>query len=120
MSRVTFGNRTTPFFSALKEKVDQYFKDQKLHTSGNSTLFIKGLLQVFSAVTLYIVLVFFTPGTLVSIMLCFLLGITFAVIGFNIMHEGAHQSFSQNKWINKLSAYSLNAMGGNSHFWKVK
>ncbi len=36
------------------------------------------------------------------------------------MHEGSHQSFSRIPWLNKLSAYSLNALGGNALYWKTK
>jgi linoleoyl-CoA desaturase len=43
-----------------------------------------------------------------------------ALIGFNIMHEGGHQSFSKHKWLNSTSAYFLNVLGGNSYFWKIK
>jgi len=43
-----------------------------------------------------------------------------AVIGFNVMHEGAHGSFSRHRWINKISAYMLNVMGGNAYYWGIK
>jgi len=36
------------------------------------------------------------------------------------MHEGGHQSFSKYNWLNSLSAYSLNVLGGNTYFWKIK
>ncbi|NJN41850.1 MAG: acyl-CoA desaturase [Flammeovirgaceae bacterium] len=108
------------FFNQLKERVDQYFADHKLHPAGNRKLYFKGALQVATAVALYIWLVFFTPIPIVSIMLCVLLGLNLAVIGFNVMHEGGHHSFSRIKWINNVSAYSLNVLGGNSYFWKIK
>jgi linoleoyl-CoA desaturase len=52
--------------------------------------------------------------------LCTLLGVNLAALGFNVMHEGGHQSFSRYPWLNSASAYLLNALGGNSYFWKVK
>ncbi|WP_423149675.1 fatty acid desaturase family protein [Rubrolithibacter danxiaensis] len=73
-----------------------------------------------SAIILYMVLIFFTPSSLVAIILCCFLGFNLAVIGFNIMHEGGHGSFSKYKWLNALSAYSLNVLGGTIHFWKQK
>jgi hypothetical protein len=74
MSKITFNNKQSPFFKSLKEKVDNYFLTQQLHTSGNSKLLFKSLIQVFSALALYIILVFFTPGLFISIVLCALLG----------------------------------------------
>jgi len=48
------------------------------------------------------------------------MGANMALLGFNVMHEGGHQSFSSNKWVNKFSAYSLNILGGSSLYWKIK
>lgn len=48
------------------------------------------------------------------------MGVNFAAIGFNVMHEGGHQSYSDVKWINTISAYSLNLLGGITYFWKIK
>jgi linoleoyl-CoA desaturase len=49
-----------------------------------------------------------------------LLGINLAGIGFNVMHDGAHGSFSRKTWVNELMGYSLNFMGGNVYLWKHK
>lgn len=120
MSKISFNNKKSPFFKSLKAKVDHYFSDNNLPTSGNRKLYLKSVLQVLSALTLYVVLVFFTPGVFISILLCSLLGMNLALLGFNIMHEGGHQSFSQYQWLNKASAYFLNILGGNAYFWKIK
>ena len=120
MSKVTFDNSQSVFFKTLKEKVDNYFATHNLNPSGNWRLYVKGSFQFLTAATLYVILVFFTPVTWVAILLCALLGINLAVIGFNVMHEGGHSSFSKRNWINQISAYSLNILGGNSSYWKIK
>jgi linoleoyl-CoA desaturase len=120
MSKVTFDSNQTYFFKLIKEKTDQYFITNNLHTSGNTKLYVKGAIQVLSACILYLILVFFTPTTSVALLLCCLLGFNLAVIGFNVMHEGGHQSFSKYSWLNNISAYFLNVLGGNSYFWKIK
>jgi linoleoyl-CoA desaturase len=43
-----------------------------------------------------------------------------AGIGFNIMHDGAHGSFSKYKWLNNVAAFSLNILGGSSFMWNLK
>jgi linoleoyl-CoA desaturase len=116
----SFDSGETPFFKSLKERVDNYFREKSLDKAGNSKLYTKSILQLLLAASLYTVLVFFTPGVVVSIVLCCVLGINMAVIGFNIMHEGGHQSFSRHAWLNKTSAYALNVLGGNSYYWKIK
>ncbi|MEO5911882.1 MAG: acyl-CoA desaturase [Pelobium sp.] len=120
MSKVSFNNSKSPFFKALKEKVNDYFAKNSIPKTGGPKLFFKSLIIILSGISLYTILVFFTPPAIIAIFLCALLGINLAVIGFNIMHEGGHGSFSKYKWINKFSAYSLNAMGGTIHFWKQK
>jgi len=120
MPKISFNNKKSPFFSVLREKVNQYFANNKIDTAGNRKLYIKGLIQISSAILLYVTLVFFTPGNFLAILLCGLLGINFALIGFNVMHEGGHQSLSKYKSINTMGAYALNILGGNTYFWKIK
>jgi linoleoyl-CoA desaturase len=120
MLKYTFDNSQHSLFTALKKRVDEYFTDGKLHQAGNQKLYIKSVLQVLSAAGLYTLLVFFTPPNWIAIVLCVLLGLNLAVIGFNLMHEGGHQSFSKYRWINTASAYFLNVLGGNIYFWKIK
>lgn len=120
MLKYTFDTTKTSFFKNLKEKVDNYFAERNLHPAGNKKLYYKGSLQVLIATMTYILLVFFTPVAPVSIVLCFILGLNLAVIGFNVMHEGGHASFSKYAWVNNVSAYFLNILGGNSYYWKIK
>jgi linoleoyl-CoA desaturase len=49
-----------------------------------------------------------------------LLGGLIAAIGFNVMHDGSHGSFSKNKWKNKLAAASLSMLGANHFMWNMK
>ncbi|HLX92753.1 MAG TPA: acyl-CoA desaturase [Puia sp.] len=51
---------------------------------------------------------------------CIVLGILTASIGFNVMHDGAHGSFSKYKWLNNIAAASFDFLGASSHLWKVK
>jgi linoleoyl-CoA desaturase len=120
MQKTSFDNSQSFFFNALKEKVNAYFAEAGVHPFGSWKLYLKSIIQVLSAVILYVILVFFTPPLWISLLLCFLLGINLALIGFNVMHEGGHQSFSRHKWVNVTASYFLNVLGGNSYFWKIK
>lgn len=120
MSKITFNNKSNPFFKSLKEKVDHYFDSKDLSLTGNTHLYIKCLIQISTAATFYILLVFFTPSVWLSLVLCAALGVNLSLLGFNVMHEGGHQSFSKYKWLNSISSYFLNALGGSSLFWKIK
>jgi linoleoyl-CoA desaturase len=120
MNKYTFDRGGSPFFKDLKGKVDNYFTQTGLQPTGDRKLLTKGAIQISLSVILYVILVFFTPPASVAILLCAILGITLAMIGFNVMHEGGHNTFSRRGWMNRLSAYSLNILGGISYYWKIK
>ena len=120
MLKFTFQRNQTSFFKDLKESIDRHFAEARIDPAGNGKLYLKGGIQMLTAAALYVVLVFFTPMALISIPLAVLLGLNLGVIGFNVMHEGGHQSFSKHSWVNKASAYSLNMLGGITYFWKIK
>ncbi|MBK1442536.1 acyl-CoA desaturase [Parapedobacter sp. ISTM3] len=120
MSKISFNSTNKPFASTLRTRVHDYFKTHGLSSTGNRKLYIKSILLVSIAVALYLALLFLTMPIWVSCVLCVLLGVTFATVGFNIMHEGGHQSFSKKAWLNNVSAYTLNMLGGTIYFWKQK
>jgi linoleoyl-CoA desaturase len=120
MNKYHFEKGSSPFFQAVKQRVDQYFVEHNLHPDGDRKLLTKGCIQILCSCAIYIILVFFTPPPIISVVLCVLQGINLAVIGFNVMHEGGHQTFSRYNWLNSASALSLNALGGNAYYWKVK
>lgn len=120
MQKVSFNNKNSVFFNALKEKVDSYFKTNNIKETGNFKLYLKTIILAVTAISLYTILVFFTPNSWISLIMCAFLGLNLAAIGFNTMHDGAHGSFSAKTWVNEMMGYSLNAMGGSVYLWKYK
>jgi linoleoyl-CoA desaturase len=115
-----FSHGTQSFHTELKKRISGYFEEVGKSTTGNYNLFIKAVILMVSFVFIYIHLVFFTPAAIWAILESVLLGGVIAAIGFNVMHDGAHGSFSKYKWVNSLAAFSLNILGGNSFMWNVK
>lgn len=111
---------STSFHAELRRRTDAYFKERGTSATGNYKLFTKAGILVGSLLFLYVHLVFFTPQVLWAVLECVLLGIVTAAIGFNIMHDGAHGSFSKRKWLNQLAGLSLNILGANVFMWKTK
>src|SRR6185369_14138371 len=120
MSIPKFANVPHSFHTELKNRISEYFKEVGKSTTGNFSLFIKAIILVISFLFIYIHLVFFTPTPVWAILECILLGGLTSAIGFNVMHDGAHGSFSRYKWVNKLAALSLNFLGANNFMWKNK
>lgn len=120
MPKVTYNNKNAIFFPALKKAVDAYFKEKNIKKTGNFSLHLKTVTLVPIAITLYILLLTLNMPTLLGVLLSLVLGFIMAGIGFNIMHDACHGSYSTKKWVNELLGFSLNALGGNSFMWKQK
>ncbi len=110
----------TPFSSELKKRINAYFQETKMAPTGNWKLYSKALILMTSLVLVYIHLVFYTPAWGWALSEALLLGLITAAIGFNVMHDGAHGSFSKHKWLNELAGLSLNILGANVTLWKTK
>ncbi|MVZ66188.1 acyl-CoA desaturase, partial [Sphingobacterium sp. DK4209] len=117
---VKFNNVNALFSKSLKQKVNHYFQEESINKTGNRLLIVKAIILLSSLFLIYSILIFVQPHWIVSVVLCLLLGVNLAAIGFNIMHDAGHNSFSENKAINTILSYSLNLLGGNIFLWKLK
>jgi linoleoyl-CoA desaturase len=48
------------------------------------------------------------------------LGLAMAGVGFNIQHDGGHGGYSPRRWLNGLTAFGLDVLGGSSYVWSWK
>jgi linoleoyl-CoA desaturase len=108
------------FHSDLKKRINNYFEQKGKAMTGNFALYLKAAVLGICFLGLYIHLVFFTPPVFFAIVECILLGCVISAIGFNVMHDGGHGSFSKSKLVNRMAAFSLNVLGGNSFIWNTK
>lgn len=115
-----FTTVSNSFHAELKSRIAQYFSEKKQASTGNSQLFVKAIVLMAALITVYIHIVFFTPSTFWLVVESLVLGGLVSAIGFNIMHDGAHGSFSEYKWLNRVAAFTLNILGGSSFMWNVK
>jgi linoleoyl-CoA desaturase len=113
-------NRNAVFFPELKAAVEAYFKNNNIRKTGNRSLYIKTLVLIPAAIILYVSLLFFQLPVGVALLFSGLLGFVFATIGFNVMHDACHGSYSSKPWVNNLLGLTLNALGGNAFIWKQK
>lgn len=120
MASPKFSNATQTFHSELKKRISDYFIQAGKASTGNFSLYFKAIVLVLSFAAVYIHLVFYTPTTWLAITECIVLGGLTAAIGFNVMHDGLHGSFSKHKWLNELAGLSLNFLGANNFMWRSK
>lgn len=120
MAKVRFDTSNTAFYQSLKRECDRYFRERGLRKTGSWKLYSKALVLLPLACGLYGYLLLGNPPVPVALLLCALMGIVLSSIGFNIMHDACHGSYSSRKWVNDLLGLSLNCIGGNAFFWKQK
>ena len=118
--KVTFNNKNKVFFNALKAEVDAYFERNSIKKTGNWKLYLKTMILIPSAIGIYSLLMFVQMPALLSIFLWFGFGLNMAAIGFNIMHDACHGSFSTKGWVNEIFGWTNNFLGGNAFLWKLK
>jgi linoleoyl-CoA desaturase len=122
MPKVTFNNKDKSFFNTLKSSVDQYFATHNIKKTGNWSLYSKTAILAPLAILIYALLLLLSSSmsVVLAIALCCILGFVLASIGFNVMHDACHGSYSSKGWVNETMALSSNLLGGNTYIWKFK
>jgi linoleoyl-CoA desaturase len=120
MPKITFSNRNNDFYQSLKTAVEEYFEKNNIKKTGDWRLFSKTIILIGSAIAMYCLLIFVNMNALPALLLCAGLGFVFASIGFSVMHDANHGSYSTKPKLNDLLGLSANALGASSFFWKQK
>tara|TARA_B100000809_G_scaffold41602_1_gene36217 strand:+ start:1194 stop:2288 length:1095 start_codon:yes stop_codon:yes gene_type:complete len=119
-------NKTSPlpkfqkegqFSKDLKERVNQYFKDEKISKHCNAEMIFKTVFYLSSLLVVYSLILFgsFTGWALIG--LAFLLGSICGLIGFNVGHDAIHGGYSSKKWVNKWLGATFTAVGAYAPNW---
>ena len=111
---------THSLHSELKKRVQDYFEQRGIDSTGNPNLFTKAIIMVVAFIAVYIHLLFWTPVWYLALGECVIMGGIVAAIGFNVMHDGSHGSFSKNKVMNRVAASSISLLGANHFMWNMK
>jgi linoleoyl-CoA desaturase len=120
MPKVTFNNQEKIFFNDINSRVEQYFKERNLKKTGSTKLYLKSGILMAAGVVTYIVLLTVHMNPFLAGLLCCMFGFIQATIGFNVMHDANHGSFSEKKWVNNMFGLTANMMGVNAWMWKQK
>ena len=104
----------------LKNRVQKYFDEKGIQSTGTSKLFTKAFILIGALVVVYIHLLVWTPVWYLALGECIVMGGLVAAIGFNVLHDGSHGSFSTKKGVNWLAASSISLLGANHFMWNMK
>lgn len=120
MSAPKFSSQGNAFYGELRNRVNRYFVDHGTASTGNLKLYFKAAILIALFVLAYVHLVFYTPVWWLALLECIAAGGLTAAIGFNVMHDGAHGSFSKQEWLNKAAGLTLNFLGADLFMWHTK
>ena len=120
MTSIRFEGRNAEFFATLRNRINAYFSENNLQPTGNWKLYWKTIILFATLIGSYLMVILLHPENSWIYLGYTIMGLSFAGIGFNVMHDGAHGSYSKSPWINKLMANSLNLLGGNAFLWAEK
>lgn len=119
MQKVTFTSRLG-FYEEVKMRVQKYFEENRLSPHADWRMYLKTAIILAWLATAYIVLVFATSSLIMAIISAVAVAQGFALVGFNIMHDGNHGGYSRHKSVNWIMGFMLNLIGGSYWFWRHK
>jgi linoleoyl-CoA desaturase len=108
------------FHRVVRKRVDEYFREHGLDTRDDPRMYLKGAIALSWLVASYILLVFVAGTWWQGVLGVLSLGAATVCVGFNVMHDGAHNCYSKRVWVNKLAARTLDLLGGSSYIWARK
>jgi linoleoyl-CoA desaturase len=108
------------FYSTLRNRVNDYFTAKEISQKGNASLVVKAVAMLSIYIAPFIFLLTTPVNSWVALLLAVVMGIGEAGIGMAVMHDAAHGSFSDKRWVNQLFSSTMFLLGSNTFNWKVQ
>ncbi|HET9553429.1 MAG TPA: fatty acid desaturase [Anaeromyxobacteraceae bacterium] len=109
-----------PFHAELKRLVEAHFAASGRSPRGGWRLAVKGALLLAWFAGSWSALVLGHPPWWLAVPLAVSLGLAWAGVGFNVMHDANHGASTTRAGWNRLLAYSSDLIGGSSVIWRHK
>ena len=119
MQKISFPQKGE-YYNELRKRVEEYFTTKNMNHTGNWKMYLKTFLILALFISSYISLVFLSNTLAIALISAFFLAQAFVLIGFNIMHDSNHGSYSKNKTINRFLSYTMDLIGSSHTLWKQK
>ena len=121
VQKIKFVNKDkTQFYRILKERVDNYFIDNKISPHANIQMVIKTIVMLSLYFVPYFLILTQEWGIGAFWICSAVMGLGLAGIGMSVMHDANHDAYSANPTINKIIAFSLTLVGGDNRNWKTQ
>lgn len=108
------------FYSELRKRVNQYFKDNNISRHANPNMVIKTIFMFALYITPFVLLLTVIENVWISLLFWALSGVGMAGIGLSIMHDANHGAYSKHGFVNKMLGKSIYFLGGNDVNWRIQ
>lgn len=119
VAKISFEPRNA-FLDTLKSRVEAHFAETGQQPTGNWRLYRKTVLALAMIAGCYSALVWLTLPWWAVLACAVLLCQGYVLLAFNVMHDGAHGSYSRHRWVNTLMGASMDFMGSSQLLWRQK
>ncbi|WP_350356571.1 fatty acid desaturase family protein [Fodinibius halophilus] len=99
--------------------MNAYFEENNISKHANAQMVAKTIILLTFYFGTYGLIISGQFGLWGMALLCVLLGIGMAGIGFSISHDALHGAYSPNKYVNQILGYTFDMLGANSYIWKI-
>jgi linoleoyl-CoA desaturase len=107
------------FYRDVRQRVDRYFEERGISPKGDGRLHRKTVIILAVVVGSYVWAVFLAHSLWSAAIACFVLAQGIALVGSNIMHDGAHGAYSRSRRVNWWMGFTLDLLGGSHQMWRA-
>ena len=119
MKKITFLNRVG-FHEELRKRVDAYFDENGKSKFADWRMILKSVAIMALLCGSYISFLMSAGSPIWSILSTIAFAQGVILVGFNIMHDANHGSYSRSTVLNRIIGLSLDLVGGSSMCWRYK
>lgn len=111
--------RARSFAEDVKAEVDAYFVRAAVSRRGDHRLVVKALTLGGGYLGCYLLILSGALPLPVMWVLCLIMGVCMAGLGFTLCHDALHGAFSERPGLNRWLGYSFEAIGANGYMWRI-
>lgn len=119
MNKITFPGRLG-FYPEVRKRVNHYFETNNISKNANWRMVLKTAIILVWLAAAYVSFLFAASSLVLAMVSAIAVAQGFVLVGFNIMHDGAHGSYSKNKRLNWVMGFALDLIGGSNMLWRHK
>ncbi len=108
------------FQKTLNERVQAFLRENHLPDRDVPAMYLKSALTLAWWLASYLLLLLGHFPVWANLLLCLVWGLSIAGIGFNVMHDSNHGSYSNSPLVNKIVSFSAEMLGMSGFRWRTK